>query len=392
MQASGRIRLLHCITSLDADGAQHMLLKLCQHMKQDEFEHIVLNLRSSSEFAKRFAAIGVPVINIGMRSSLPTVAASRAIREAIKTFSPDIIQGWMYHGNIAATLGHLFAKSSTPLLWNIRKAVENPKEYRPLTRMTLKLGAFLSSRPKKVIYCGNYVAEQHIKLGYSPNNTAVIYNGFDTDLFAPAPTHYQALRSRLGLPSDIKLVGMTARFHPHKDHLNFLKCAEIVAKAHPKTHFLLAGRGLSSDNQALQKMLSQVDLKNNLHLLGERSDVPQILPALDVYCQSSSAEGFPNALGEAMACGVPCVSTNAGASAEAIGDCGKIVEINDHEALAQAVIEMLSLPNEQRTLLSNRMHQRVLKNFSLAVIATQYEDCYLDVLGRSRTECESVYG
>lgn len=109
--------------------------------------------------------------------------------------------------------------------------------------MTLKLGALLSSRPKKVIYCGNYVAEQHIKLGYSPNNTAVIYNGFDTNLFAPAPTHYQALRSRLGLPSDIKLVGMTARFHP-TNRLNFLKCAEIVAKAHPKTHFLPSRPGL----------------------------------------------------------------------------------------------------------------------------------------------------
>ena len=298
----------------------------------------------------------------------------------------------MYHGNIAATVARALSKTKPSVIWNIRKAVADLKEYKFLTRATLRLGAAISNSPKAVVYCGKYVAKQHIDLGFTPKNVTVIYNGFDTQQFSPSAESYLGLRQELQLHPDAILVGMTARYHPHKDHRNFLQCAARLVESFPGLHFVLAGRGLTVDNSELAAIISGLGLTKRVHLLGERTDIPRVLAGLNVYCQSSAAEGFPNALGEAMASGVPCVTTDAGASAEAVGDCAEIVPVGNSEQLAMAVGKTLKLSFEDRQLLSERMRRRVQSQFSLAVIAEQYESCYLGVLGIAQSKCETVYG
>ena len=371
-----RIRVLHCITSLDADGAQHMLLKLCQHMSPERFDHTIVNLRGTTPFADRFTELGVKVVHLGMQRAMPTFAAIRAIACEIDRHRPDIIQGWMYHGNIAALAGRRWSRGRPPILWNIRKAVADISEYRPLTRLTLRAGAKLSSRANGVIYCGGYISSQHLALGYSRQNAIIIPNGFDTERFKPSPVAYHAVRAELGLPDDARIVGMTARFHPHKDHSNFLNAAALVAAQVPSSHFVLAGRGVDHTNAALHSQVEALGLSGRVHLLGEREGVHQLLPAFDVYCQSSSAEGFPNALGEAMSCGVPCVSTDAGASAEALGDVGIVVPVADPEQLAAGVKQLLLLSEEDRRALGVAARTRICDRFSLPAIASQYEACY----------------
>ena len=373
---ASRIRVLHCITSLDADGAQHMLLKLCQHMAPDRFDHTIVNLRGATPFATRFSDLGVKVVHLGMQRAMPTLSAIRAIGCEIDRHRPDVIQGWMYHGNIAALAGRRWSRTRPPILWNIRKAVADISEYRPLTRLTLRVGAKLSSRANGVIYCGSYISSQHLALGYSSQNAIIIPNGFDTERFKPSPTAYANVRTELALPPEVRLVGMTARFHPHKDHANFLKAAALVAARVPDTHFVLAGRGVDRTNPTLQDLIAQLGLQGRVHLLGERDGVQELLPAFDVYCQSSSAEGFPNALGEAMACGVPCVTTDAGASSEAVGDAGIVVPVANPEQLAAGVTQLLELPEAERIQLSRDVRARICDRFSLPAIASQYEACY----------------
>ncbi len=373
---ASKIRVLHCITSLDADGAQHMLLKLCQHMSHDTFEHVVVNLRGATPFADRFSELGVKVIHLGMQRAVPTFAAIRAIAAEIDRQRPDVLQGWMYHGNLAALAGRRWAKAKPPILWNIRKAVADISEYRPLTRLTLRAGAKLSRHAHGVIYCGGYISTQHLALGYSRQNAIVIPNGFDTDRFTPSAAAYQALRAELKVSEHALLVGMTARFHPHKDHNNFLSAAAVIASHFPNVEFVLAGRGVDRGNRLLQTRIAELNLTHKVHLLGERSSIELLLAGLDVYCQSSSAEGFPNALGEAMSCGVPCVTTDAGASAEAVGDVGIVVPVGDAEALASGVESLLALPADERRALGSEARSRICDRFSLSAIASQYEACY----------------
>ncbi len=377
------LKVLHCITSLDPDGAQHMLLKLCRNLSPNQLEFSILNLRGPTPFSKRFDELGVPVFHLGMRRALPTPSALFQIAKHIDRVKPDIVQGWMYHGNLAASSGYKLAKHKPALLWNIRKAVSDPSEYRPLTRLTLKIGARLSRYTEGVIYCGDYVAEQHLKLGYSAEKQITIPNGFDTEVFRPCSEAYSGLRTTLGLPPDACLVGMTARYHPHKDHPNFLRMAAIVRERFPQVKFALAGRGLDEDNGEIVSLAKSLGIKDSLFLLGERKDVQRLIPAFDIYCLSSSAEGFPNSLGEAMSCGVPCVTTDAGASAEAVGPSGKVVPKGNSEALANAVCEVLELAPEKRRELGDAARKRVLARFSLPVISQQYSDFYLAFGGKS---------
>ncbi len=372
-----KIRVLHCITSLLADGAQHMLLKLCEHVDSSRFEFRVLNLRQETPFAERFRQIGIPVENLGMRPALPSLRALRNIGRAIDSFKPDLLQGWMYHGNIAALAGRAVASCKPPVIWNIRKAVESISEYRPLTRMTLRIGAGVSHRTAGIIYCGQYIASQHMVLGYASDKVLIFPNGFDTDPFRPSADAYGAVRRLLGLPEKTLLVGMTARYHPHKDHPNFLRGALVVTGALPDAHFVLAGRGLEADNQEIMALAVELGISQRLHLLGEFNNVERLLPAFDVFCLSSSAEGFPNSLGEAMACGVPCVTTDAGAAREVVGDTCTVVPVGDPFRLGNSVKELLTLSAEERRCIGARARERVIKCFSLSAVAKQYEEYYV---------------
>ena len=389
--SSRRIRVLHCITSLDADGAQHMLLKLCQHMSSERFEHLIVNLREATPFAERFAELDVQVTNLGMRRAVPSVQAIRALASEIDRYQPDVIQGWMYHGNLAALAGRRWSSSRAALLWNIRKAVSDVNEYRPVTRLTLRAGAMLSGKVNGIIYCGGYISSQHLALGFSRQNAIIIPNGFDTERFQPSPQVYRAVRSDLSLAEDAQIVGMTARFHPHKDHANFFGMAAILKDRFPKLHFVLAGRGLVWENSELADRIRASGIADRVHLLGEHPAVEKLLPAFDVYCQSSSAEGFPNALGEAMSCGVPCVTTDAGASSEAVGDVGVVVPVGDSVQLASGVETLLNLSSAERRALAQDTRSRICDHFSLPAIAAQYEACYAwAIVPETRTQ-EVVY-
>lgn len=374
-----RIKVLHIITSLDADGAQHMLLKLCQNIPSDNFEFKVVNLRGKTAFAEKFVEAGIAVEHIGMRRMLPTLSALRKIAAIVGEFDPHLIQGWMYHGNLAATAGRSLAGHRAPLLWNIRKATD-VSEFRLMTRLTIKVGAWISKSVSRVIYCGRFVEQCHTKLGYSSSNAVIIPNGFDTDRFAPSAESRKLVREKLRLPEDALIVGMTARYHPHKDHPNFIRAAAIVRKTKPDVYFVLAGRGLDKSNAFIRGLAEDLDLRDRLIMLGEHCSVETLLPAFDVYCLSSSAEGFPNSLGEAMSCGVPCVSTDAGASSEVIGEDGWIVPTRNSEMLATAVTDALQKSSTEREVIGQRARARVVQQFSLSAVAERYAEVYRSAL------------
>jgi glycosyltransferase involved in cell wall biosynthesis len=382
-----KIKVLHIITSLDADGAQHMLLKLCQNISAEKFDFKVINLRQATTFGAKFEELGVRVENIGMRRMFPSFSALRRIAAIIREYNPDLIQGWMYHGNLAATAGRCLAGYHGPLLWNIRKATE-VGEFRPMTRLTIKLGAWMSSSIAKIIYCGRFIAESHYQLGYSTKNAVIIPNGFDTDRFAPSDDSRKLVREKLRMPQNAIIVGMTARYHPHKDHPNFIRAAALVRKEFPDTYFILAGRGLDKSNAVVRGLVEELGLNDQLFLLGEHCSVETLIPAFDVYCLSSSAEGFPNSLGEAMSCAVPCVSTDAGASAEVLGSSGVVVPVRDSEKLASAVTRLLRQSPEDRSAIGKGARTRVIEQFSLSSVAERYAEVYRTALVNTGSAAE----
>jgi glycosyltransferase involved in cell wall biosynthesis len=171
-------------------------------------------------------------------------------------------------------------------------------------------------------------------------------------------------------------LGLAARFDPAKDHETFFRCAAIVKSRIPTARFLLCGKDVDAANPRILRWVDQLNLRDCCRLLGLRDDIPRILAGLDVLVSSSAHEGFPNVLGEAMSCAVPCVATDAGDSAFVVGDTGSIVPPRNADALAEACLKMIDLGPSRMAQLGAAARLRIETCFSIKAIAAQYQDIY----------------
>jgi glycosyltransferase involved in cell wall biosynthesis len=150
----------------------------------------------------------------------------------------------------------------------------------------------------------------------------------------------------------------------------------VIAAAEPRSWFVLCGDGVTTDNGELIASLREAGVLERTRLLGRRGDVGRVLSALDVFTLSSLSEGFPNALGEAMACGVPCVTTDVGDCGWILGDAGRTVPARAPGALASAWLDVLCLDTAGRAALGARGRARVAADFSIETIAARYRDLH----------------
>jgi glycosyltransferase involved in cell wall biosynthesis len=123
--------------------------------------------------------------------------------------------------------------------------------------------------------------------------------------------------------------------------------------------------------------------ENRIILLGERDDIPQLFAALDLLALASCSEGFPNVLGEAMACGVPCVTTDVGDAARIVGDTGFVAPGGNDPAFAAALDRALSVSPSERKELGARARARIIETYSIDVVAERYAGLYHEVLARA---------
>jgi glycosyltransferase involved in cell wall biosynthesis len=180
------------------------------------------------------------------------------------------------------------------------------------------------------------------------------------------------------------LIGLIARYDPMKDHDNFLKAASFLARDNPSVHFVLVGYKVDKNNKTIMRTINESGHEGHFHLLGERGDIPRIIPALDIVTSSSSSEGFPNTIGEAMACGVPCVVTDVGDSALLVGDTGKVVPPRNPQSLADGWREIIELGNEDQRRLGMAARRRIEKEFTLPAVVARYEEFYQQAIANVR--------
>jgi len=369
--------VLHIITSVNTGGAEMMLLKLIKGMDRDSFSPVVVTLIDGGSLRQQFVDLGVGVYSLGMRRGVPSVSSIFRLWKIIRKLNPDVIQGWMYHGNLTATLAKLFMRNKVKCCWNIRQCVYDLSEEKWLTSFLIRLGGYLSFSPEYIIYNSKVSRMQHENLGYSKNKSLMIPNGFELDIFRPDSSARCSVRNEFGLlDDDVVLIGIVGRFNPMKDHYNFLSAANRVVKTHPNVLFIMAGRDVCEGNVELVRWIRELGLVGKVSLLGERSDISRLDAAMDVAVLSSNSEAFPNAVGEAMACATPCVVTDVGDAAYIVGTTGLVVPPSDSKALAQAINYMIGLSCFERQKLGTRAKERVVDFFSMYSIVRDYENLY----------------
>ena len=364
-------RILHIISDLSVGGAEVVLRNLLSELDRGKWQPAVISLMDKGPLRESIEALGIPVYSPRMKSALPSPAAWWRFLKIVRNFQPDLLQGWMYHSNLAASFARFALRLTAPVVWSVHYTVASLKRERRLTAFVIKLCAPLSRRADHIIFVSRTSQAQHAALGYDIAKSCVLPNGINVKEFQPSAEARRSVRAELELPPDAPLCGNIGRFHPMKDHENFLRAAALIAGQRPDAHFLLAGRGVDNENKTLRQLITELNLGERVRLLGERYDVPRLAAALDVFVSASAyGESFPNIIGEAMACGVPCVVTDVGDCAWIVGATGAVVPPRDAAALANQCLTVLQLSP------SSAARARICENFALESVAAQYAELY----------------
>lgn len=373
-------KIVHIITGLSTGGAEMMLYKLLSVTDRNFFNPTVISLTDCGPIGSRIKALGVPVYSMEISKNLLLPIRLCRFIKLVSKLKPNLIQGWMYHANLAALFASWFITRKVPFIWNIRHTPYKLKDEKRLTAFLIHLSAILSSRPTMILYNSHISACRHKLLGFSDKHQLVIPNGFDCNYFKPSKDARLKLRNFLGLNHKTFLIGLIARYHPMKDHMTFIQAARRLVTQYPDVHFILAGRGVDEVNSVLIKMIQEVNLMRNIHLLGECSNMPEITAALDISTNTSWSESFPNVVGESMACSVPCVVTDIGDSALIVGDTGIVIPIKNIDELVKAWVKLKKMGSIGRKQLGQKARERIVNNFSLSKIINSYEKTYREVL------------
>lgn len=373
------MRVLHVITALNVGGAERMLLKLLGARALAACRQEVVAMLPNGPLAPAMRALGVRVHELDFLGRVPVARGALALARVARAFDPDIVQGWLYHGNLGALLARASLRRRVPLVWGIRQSLASLEGENWFARVGIALNRAASGRPDRLLFNSRTSLAQHRALGFNVRHADYLPNGFEAASFRPDPLARARLRGEWGANEQTVLYGLLARYHPFKDHASFFAAARRVLQERPASAFVLAGTGVDADNAALMGAVRAAGLAEHVRLLGERRDVADVMAALDVYVSSSTVEAFSNSIGEAMCCALPCVVTDVGDSAAIVGDTGRVVPPRAPEALAAAMLALHDLGAPGRAALGARARQRMETEFDIEAVAARYAALYREL-------------
>jgi glycosyltransferase involved in cell wall biosynthesis len=291
---------------------------------------------------------------------LPLLRATLQLRRLVRQRNVDLLYG--YQGQLARLVAWAVTRRlpATTLVWG-GQGSGAPRSLGE-TSWTLVVPFYLckwvsGSVPLLITNSrAGYGARQ--RQGLRCREMIVIPNGFDALTFRPDGAARARVRSQWRV-GDEPVIGIVARLDREKGHDVFLRAAALLGRERPDARFVVVGDGPIGLRGELQHLAGELGVASRVVWAGTRHDMPAVYNALDVLCSASFREGFPNVVGEAMACGVPCVVTDVGDSAMIVGDTGLVVPPGRPEALAGSLSAMLGrLPEVDRGALRARIVTR----------------------------------
>jgi glycosyltransferase involved in cell wall biosynthesis len=358
-------KVVFLIRDLNYGGAQRQLVTLVKALHQEGcFEVTVLHFYPGGPLLKDLSDRGIPIICLEKQERWDVLGFLWRLFGHLKRIQPDVLHGYLGESNIVA----IFLKPFFPLtriIWGIRGSNTPSGRYGWLGDLLSKLEIFLSSFTDAIVVNSHAGKADCLELGYAPDKIVVISNGIDTDRFGSDPEAGAKVRSEWGVSKNTILIGLVGRLSPMKDHPTFLRAAALISQEREDLRFVCIGVGEENYAKELYQLVDELGISEKIIWAGGRSDMPAVFNALNIACSSSSdGEGFPNVVGEAMACGVPCVVTDVGDSAWIVGDTGIVVPPKNPEALKNAIeklIEKTNLDDRNR----QEIRQLIVEKFSV---------------------------
>jgi glycosyltransferase involved in cell wall biosynthesis len=369
---ASRIRVLQIVDRLDEGGAERIVVDILKNLDRSRFDPFVCVTREPGRFAEEVQATGVSLLCLDRGHRFDLGGFARLVQH-IRALRPHIVHTHKVGSN---TLGRLAALvAGAPVII----AHEHTLPERSLTqRFADRLLAHLTTQ---VLTCDRALRTALIAAErLSARKVGVIHNGVDLQRLASIPMGFNgqssySLRRQLGLPTG-PLVGTFARLAPQKDISNLLAAVPFVLERVADAHFIIAGDGPLREE--LQADVLNRGLANRVLFLGFRADIPALLEAIDLFVLSSTWEGLPVTVLEAMARGKPVVSTNVGGVADAVipGATGLLVPSRNPTELGKAIVGLLSDP-AARCRMGLLGRRRVAEEFSIQAMVSRIEALYI---------------
>ncbi len=358
--------VLHVITDLDRGGAEAMLVRLVVAAQQrGSVNNVVISLLDGGPHVNRLREAGIEVHSLGLDRFSRLPSAFIKLVRLMRRVRPDLVMTWLYHADLIGTLAAMASGVGVRrVIWNVRCSNLDFTRCAWTTRRIVSVLSWLSPLPRLVSVNSKAGRRAHETLGYRPQGWMLLPNGLDLEEYRPDGRDRVLVRSELGLDATTFAVGVIARADPQKDHATLLEAAKLVSARCPHIRFVLVGRNTDG--------LPRLD---RVMALGERPDIPRLLRGMDVVVLSSAyGEGTPNVLAEAMATGVPCVTTDVGDAAVLVEDSGLIISPRNPEELAGAIETLVSEAEQARSLRGQRARETILRWHSLEHAATKYDE------------------
>lgn len=306
---------------------------------------------------------GITVTSLGKRGRWDFISFLSRLAYLVRTERPNILHAYLAVPNVLAVLLKVVFPR-VKIVWGLRASNVDLAVYDRATRLTYRAERALSRFADLIIVNSSSGKEYYLAYGYPVHTLMMIPNGIDVTAFRSDLGARARVRSEWRVASAERLIGIVGRLDPMKDHSTFFRAVASICETTRKLRFAVIGDGETRYKEEMKKLAETLGIDDSVIWVGGCSDMPAVYSALDILSSSSAfGEGFPNVVGEAMACGVPCVVTDVGDSALIVGNTGIVVPPRDPEALAEGWKVMLErLTNEGKTL-SDRARSRVVENF-----------------------------
>lgn len=367
------MKIMLFIRSLGLGGAERQLLILADRLSESH-EVTILTFYDQVGYDQSFLRNGkYSLISLSKRGRWDILGFLARFLFVVKRERPDIIYAFMSTASVVSVFSKLLLPRIA-VVWGVRSSNMNLNLYGVLPRVFRWLECKMSALSDLVISNSLSGCEQAISDGFLSRNMLVIPNGIDTNYFAYSEMAREQIRCECDIPMDAFVIGTVARHDPMKGLENLLAAASEFLKTKKNVYFLMVGSGTSEYTQNLKNIAKSLEIEYCVRWVGKSSVVKPYYSAMDLFTSSSIfGEGFSNAIGEAMATGLPVVVTDVGDSKKIVGHSGFVVEPNSIDGIVEAWEKLYFMNNEEFRNLKIVSRKNIVANYEVdsMVFATE---------------------
>ncbi|MEP6957121.1 MAG: glycosyltransferase [Nitrospirota bacterium] len=359
------VRLLLLTRSLNYGGSERQLTALAKGLQKRGGSVAVATFYPGGSLRKELESSGVSVESLSKRARWDVLGFFWRLLKLVRRSQPTVLHGYLATANILTVLLKPFYPSAI-IVWGLRASNMELERYGHVDQIQAWIECKLSHFADVIVVNSHAGFDFADRRGFPQDRMVVIPNGIDVDRFHPDSVSRHKLRQAWGVSDQEQLIGLVGRLDPMKGHDTFIKAAGLLSQGRQNVRYLCVGDGPEAFKQKLVALSKEFGLEHRLIWVSACDDVGDIYNALDLVTSCSSyGEGFSNVIGEALACGRPCVVTDVGDAGRIVGDTGYIVVPGSPPALASAWEKALDAGDVEKASRSQRARERVIAHFSL---------------------------